>query len=83
MLAARTQDWGGCIIASVDRDRARSLFKISEQFEILLVIALGKPAEEVFLETIPPSGDHKYWRDAEGGHHVPKRSLQEVIWKEF
>ena len=24
-------------------------------------------------------GDYKYWRDAEGVHHVPKRKLEELI----
>jgi len=46
---------------------------------ILLALALGKPKETVVLETVGPEGDIKYWRDSEGAHHVPKRSLDDII----
>ena len=52
---------------------------ILDHFEILLVVALGKPQETVVLETVGPDGDIKYWRDSEGMHHVPKRSLEDII----
>jgi hypothetical protein len=37
----------------------------------------------VVLEDVDPEGDTKYYRDAEGVHHVPKRSLEEMILKEY
>ena len=43
------------------------------------MVALGKPVETVEVETVGSDGDIKYWRDEEGVHHVPKRSLDEVI----
>jgi len=30
-----------------------------------------------------PDGDIRYYRDAEGVHHVPKRSLDELILQEY
>ncbi len=70
---------GVCLISSIKRDALRKILSIPEQYEILLVIALGKPAEEVMLEAIGEDGDVKYWRDEKDRHHVPKRGLEELI----
>ncbi|UCE48467.1 MAG: hypothetical protein JSW47_23095, partial [Phycisphaerales bacterium] len=53
--------------------------EIPPRYKILLVLALGKPAEKVTLETVSPGGSIEYWRDADGVHHVPKRRLDELI----
>jgi nitroreductase len=78
MLAAAEKGLGGCIIASIDRDRLRGALKIPPRYQILLACVLGTPAETVVIENIK-GGDHKYWRDAQGIHHVPKRPLGELI----
>lgn len=78
MLGATEAGLGGCIIASVKKERLRTEFDIPKQYEILLVLALGKPVEEVVIETIR-NNDVKYWRDDKGVHHVPKRTLDEII----
>lgn len=79
MLGAVDKGLGGCIMASINRDRLRELLSIPERYEILLVLALGKPREEVVIETVGKSGDVKYWRDESGVHHVPKRALEDMI----
>jgi nitroreductase len=79
LLAAVERGLGGCIIAAVQRENLRTALNISHRFEILLVIALGKPKETVIIEPIGTDGDIRYWRDQEQKHHVPKRSLREVI----
>ena len=79
LLGAREKGLGGCMIGSVQRDKLREALKIPDRCEILLVLALGKPMEKVVLESVKPGGDIKYWRDAGGVHHVPKRSLDELI----
>jgi len=81
LLGATEQGLGGCIIASIKKDAVRKELNIPAQYEILLVIALGKPKETVVVEPVGPDGDIKYWRDDEGTHHVPKRSLDEIIIK--
>ena len=47
---------------------------------ILLIIALGKPVEKVVIEDIK-NDDVKYWRDENKTHHVPKRTIDELILK--
>lgn len=79
LLGAASRGLGGCIIASVKRERLRKALHIPDPFEIIFVLALGKPAEKVVIEPLPPDGDIKYWRDAEGVHHVPKRGLDDII----
>jgi nitroreductase len=80
MLGASEAGLGGCMIASVRRDQLRSEFSIPEDFDILLVLALGKPVEKVILDEMK-EGDVKYWRDNEMNHHVPKRALRDLIIK--
>lgn len=79
LLGATEKGLGGCMIASIDERGLRKALEIPNQYEILLVIALGKPKEKVKIEKVGSNGDIKYWRDKEGTHHVPKRELNEII----
>jgi nitroreductase len=79
LLGATEKGLGGCMIASINKNGLREALKIPEKFEIVLVIAIGKPKEKVVIEPVGNEGDIKYWRDKEGTHHVPKRSLEEII----
>lgn len=83
MLGATERDLGGCILGALDREGLRDALDIPERYEILLALALGEPKEEVVLEEIGPSSDIKYYRDEEGVHHVPKRSLEDIILQEW
>jgi nitroreductase len=80
MLGATEAGLGGCMIASIRRDQLRNEMKIPEKYEILLILALGKPVENVIIDEIK-EGNIKYWRDSEKNHHVPKRPLNELIIK--
>jgi len=82
MLGATERGLGGCMIGSIDRDGLRKTLDIPARYEILLVLALGRPKETVVLEDVGPDGDIKYYRDAEDVHHVPKRLLDELIVQE-
>jgi nitroreductase len=79
LLGATERGLGGCIIASIQRDKLREVLQIEPRYEVLLVLALGKPKETVVIDPVGPDGDIKYWRDADGVHHVPKRALDEII----
>jgi nitroreductase len=47
LLGAVEKELGGCIFASIQRKKLKQLLKIEEYFEVLFVIALGKPKENV------------------------------------
>jgi nitroreductase len=79
LLGAVEQGLGGCIIASIQKQALRSALAIDRRYEILLVLALGRPKEAVVVEPLGPDGDIKYWRDEDGVHHVPKRALEDII----
>lgn len=79
LLGAREIGLGGCIIGAIKREELRESLNIPEKYEILLIIALGKPKEDVVIEVVASDGSIKYWRDNDGVHHVPKRTLEEII----
>ena len=79
LLGAVEKGLGGCLVGSIDREQLREALSIPERYEILLVVALGKPKEKVVIETADPDGDIRYYRDADQVHHVPKRPLEEMI----
>lgn len=78
LLGAVEKGLGGCIFGSVNREKLREKLKIPSYYDILQVIAIGKPKETVVIETAL-NGEIKYWRDENGVHHVPKRPLDELI----
>jgi nitroreductase len=78
LLSAVEKGLGGCAIGSCDRDRLHQLLTIPRELEIGCVIALGKPKEQVVLEDVKED-DIKYWRDEDQVHHVPKRSLEDLL----
>jgi nitroreductase len=79
MLGATERGLGGCMIGSVDRAALHAQLSIPDRYEILLILALGRPKEEVVLEAVGPDGDTKYYRDDQSVHHVPKRALDDLI----
>lgn len=79
LLRATELGFGGCIFASVQREKLREILALDERFHIGYVIALGKPAEICLIEPLGQEGDIKYYRDADGVHHVPKRCLDDLI----
>ena len=80
LMGATEKGLGGCMIGSIRRELVKSLFSIPDHLEILLVLAIGKPVEKVVIEPLKDS-DIRYWRDQDRVHHVPKRSLQDILLK--
>jgi nitroreductase len=83
VLGAMERGIGGCMIGSIDRPKLRLALDIPERYDILLIVALGVPAEKVVLEDVGPDGSIKYYRDEVDVHHVPKRTLDELILAQY
>lgn len=79
LLGARALGLGGCMLANINRPKLINTLNIAEHFDILLVIALGKPVEQVVIEEVNETGNIEYFRDKTNVHHVPKRNLDEII----
>ena len=79
LLGAAERGLGGCIFGSVAREPIQQGLKIPKQYRLLIVIAIGKPKEQVVIEPPGLDGNLNIWRDENWVHHVPKRTLSEVI----
>lgn len=79
MAGATTMGLGGCIMGNVKRSELAAALHLDARYEIALVLALGYPKENVIMEPMKADGDVKYWHEADGSHHVPKRSAEELL----
>ena len=79
LLGATEKGLAGCILGNVKRDKLHAALGLAPNLRVLLVLALGRPAEEAVLDDLAPGGDLRYFRDARGVHHVPKRGLSEIV----
>ena len=79
LLGAAEKGLGGCMVGSIQRERLRKALDIPSRYEILLVVALGRPSETVVIEETGDDGNIEYFRDNQNVHHVPKRVLDGII----
>jgi nitroreductase len=83
LLGATELGLGGCLIGAFNKKELAARLNISNRYDLLLVVALGQPNETIVLDPVGPDGDTRYWNDESGVHHVPKRSLDELILGEL
>ena len=81
LLGACEKGLAGCMIGSIDRAKLHKVINLPIRYKILLILAIGRPKEKIILETVGPDKNIKYWRDENDVHHVPKRTLEEIIVK--
>lgn len=81
LLGAVEMGLGGCIIRSVNRHEVTQYFKLPDHLQIIQVIAIGKPRQEVKTTSIKANGKIEYFEDENDVHWVPKRKLDDIIVK--
>ena len=80
LLGATELGLGGCMLMNIRKEAIEKAIGIdTEQYDLGMVIALGKPRETVVLTDLPEDGDVRYYRDNAGVHYVPKRTLSQIM----
>lgn len=78
LLRAVEMGLNGLCIGAFDKERVRELLKLP--MEPLLVVAIGRGAEQVEIVDIGEEESHRYYRRGER-HIVPKLRLEDLIIK--
>ncbi len=79
LLGAVKYGIGSCWMGNINARRIRALLELPDYYEITHVISLGFRDEKSVIE--PYKDSFKYWKDDEGIMHIPKRSLDNIIFK--
>ena len=95
LLAAVEQGLGGCMIGNFQAGevinaipqkariginiRTMEVIGLPEEIRPLLIVAFGKPAEEIHLVDVQEDGNTNYYRDENDVHYVPKRTLADEL----
>jgi nitroreductase len=77
LLAAVEMGLGGCMIGSFQKEELKKALDLPEYLAPMLVLAVGAPDEKIVLEDA--CGTITYYRDENGVHHVPKRTMEELV----
>ena len=79
LLAAAEKGLGGCMIGNFQAGEVMEVLGLPEEIRPLLIVAFGKPAEEIHLVDVPEDGNTNYYRDENDVHYVPKRTLADEL----
>ena len=78
LLTAVEMGLGGCMIGNFNAGSLHDAIGLDEPIHPLLIIAIGKPDEEVILTDVV-NGKTGYYRDELDRHYVPKRKLEDLV----
>ena len=79
LLGAVEEGLGGCMIGNFTAGNISQVLGLADHLHPLLIVAFGKPDEEIIIVDVPEDGNTNYYRDANDTHYVPKRSLQDEL----
>ena len=79
LLGAVEKDLGGCMIGNFNAASVKETLELDENLQPLLIVAFGKPDEEIIITEPGKDGSVAYYRDDEDLHYVPKRSLEDIV----
>lgn len=79
LLAAVEQGLGGCMIGNFTPKSVSTALQLDEKMMPMLIVAIGKPKEQIVLKELEEGGSTKYYRDENDVHYVPKHKLEDLI----
>lgn len=79
VLAAVNKGLGGCMIGNYSPQKVAEALGLPDHLNPVLIIAFGKPDENIVLLDAPEGSNINYYRDSDDIHYVPKRTLDELI----
>jgi nitroreductase len=81
LLVAWERGIGSCWMQAIDREKIKKILGISGNYRLDSIVSLGYPDESPVIEKF--RGSVKYWKDKKGILHVPKRSINQLLYKEI
>ena len=78
LLTAVEMGLGGCMIGNFNAGSVHDILRLKEEVRPLLIVAIGKPDEDVILTEVE-DGKTGYYRDEQDRHYVPKRKLEDLV----
>jgi len=77
-LVAYDSGIASCMLGGIDREVLRDVLNVPAQLNLVMLVALGYPAEKQVVE-VAKDGQITYWLDDAGVIHVPKRPIKEIL----
>lgn len=79
LLGAVDMGLGGCMIGNFSAAELKAAIGLPDTMAPMLVVAIGKPDEQIVLTPPGADGSVQYYRDEQDVHYVPKRELEDII----
>lgn len=79
LLAAVEKGLGGIMIGNFSPERISEALSLPAHIVPMLIVAFGKPDEEIILTEVEKGESLQYYRDENDVHYVPKRKLGDIL----
>ncbi len=80
LLAATEAGLGGIMIGNFSPEKVSQALSFPENIVPMLIVAFGKPDEEIILTEVSEGESIGYYRDEQDRHYVPKRKLEDIVF---
>lgn len=77
-LSLIEKGYGTCMLQSFSASNFNKFLNLEQKYDLLLIMAIGYPNEQVKIEDIELGESTKYYTE-DGVHHVPKITLDSLI----